>query len=170
MDASTPQIVAEAPNWYHPGRSASLKLGPKLTLASFGEIHPTILKEFDLEVPVVAFECFLEAVPTSKKDFRKKSLTLSPYQVVERDFAFILDHQIPAEKLLSGLQKVDPRLIKEIRIFAIYQGSGMSEGKKSIAISIRLEPQEATLTEAQISDLSDKIISAAQQIGAQLRT
>jgi len=170
VDASTPQIVAEAPNWYHPGRSASLKLGPKLTLASFGEIHPTILKEFDLEVPVVAFECFLEAVPTSKKDFRKKSLTLSPYQVVERDFAFILDHQIPAEKLLSGLQKIDPHLIKEIRIFDIYQGSGISEGKKSIAISIRLEPQEATLTEAQISDLSDKIISAAQQIGAQLRT
>lgn len=170
VDTSTPQIVAEAPTWYHPGRSASLKLGPKHTLAFFGEIHPTILKEFDLEVPVVAFECFLDAVPTSKKDFRKKSLTLSPYQVVERDFAFILDHQIPAEKLLSGLRKIDPHLIKEIRIFDIYQGSGIPEGKKSIAISIRLEPQEATLTEAQISDLSDKIISAAQQIGAQLRT
>ena len=105
-----------------------------------------------------------------KKDFRKKSLVLSPYQVVERDFAFILDESLPADKLLSGIRKSDPHLIKEIRIFDVYQGTGIPEGKKSIALSIRLEPHEATLTEAQISDLSDKIISAAQQIGAQLRT
>lgn len=170
LETSTPQLVAEAPSWYHPGRSASLKLGPKVTLATFGEIHPAILKEFDLSTSVVAFECYLDSLPLPKKDFRKKSLTLSPYQVVERDFAFILDENLPADKLLSGIRKVEPQLIKEIRVFDVYQGTGVPEGKKSMALSIRLEPQEATLTEAQISDLSDKIISVAQQIGAQLRT
>lgn len=170
IEASTPQLLAEAPSWYHPGRSASLKLGPKVTLATFGEIHPALLKEFDLETPVIAFECYLDSIPLPKKDFRKKSLVLSPYQVVERDFAFILDESLPADKLLLGIRKSDPHLIKEIRIFDVYQGTGIPEGKKSIALSIRLEPLEATLTEAQISDLSDKIISAAQQIGAQLRT
>lgn len=170
LEVSTPQLVAEAPSWYHPGRSASFKLGPKVTLATFGEIHPAILKEFDLNTSVVAFECYLESLPLPKKDFRKKSLILSPYQVVERDFAFIVDDNLPADKLLSGIRKVDPHLIKEIRVFDVYQGTGVPKGKKSIALSIRLEPQEATLTEAQISDLSDKIISVAQQIGAQLRT
>lgn len=170
IEASTPQLIAEAPSWYHPGRSASLKLGPKLTLATVGEIHPALLKEFDLETSLVAFECYIDSIPLPKKDFRKKPLLLSTYQVVERDFAFILDESLTADKLLSGIRKVDPQLIKEIRIFDVYQGTGVPEGKKSIAISIRLEPQEATLTETQISDLSDKIISAAQQIGAQLRT
>ena len=170
IEASTPQLIAEAPSWYHPGRSASLKLGPKLTLATVGEIHPALLKEFDLETSVVAFECYIDSIPLPKKDFRKKPLVLSTYQVVERDFAFILDESLTADKLLSAIRKVDQHLIKEIRIFDVYQGTGVPEGKKSIAISIRLEPQEATLTEAQISDLSDKIISAAQQIGAQLRT
>jgi phenylalanyl-tRNA synthetase beta chain len=169
VEASTPQLIPEAPSWYHPGRSASLKLGPKITLASFGELHPALLKEFDLETSVVAFECYIESIPLPKKDFRKKPLFLSPYQIVERDFAFVLDQSLSAEKLLSGIRKVDQHLIKEIRIFDVYQGPGVPEGKKSIAISIRLEPQEATLTEVQISDLSDKIISAAQQIGAQLR-
>lgn len=170
IEASTPQLTAEAPSWYHPSRSASLKLGLKVTLATFGELHPSLLKEFDLQTPLVAFECYIDSIPLPKKDFRKKPLLLSPYQVVERDFAFILEESVSADKILSSIRKVDPHLIKEIRIFDVYQGPGVPEGKKSMGLSIRLEPQEATLTETQISDLSDKIISAAQQIGAQLRT
>ncbi|MBL9029411.1 MAG: phenylalanine--tRNA ligase subunit beta [Caedimonas sp.] len=170
FDPSSLQVCLDAPSWYHPGRSGVLKLGPKTRLAQFGELHPHILELFDLTETVVAFEVFVDAIPTttaSKRNF----LPLSPYQPVERDFAFVVDLGIPAQKLVELIQKVNKILIKSVSVFDVYQGAGIPEGKKSLAISVRLEPQEATLTETEIMRLSRDIIEAMQKhLGAELRS
>jgi phenylalanyl-tRNA synthetase beta chain len=154
-----------APLWYHPGRSATLKLGPTV-LGYFGEIHPRILKEYDVKGPVVAFEIFLDRIPLSKRKSKPK-LVLSPYQRVERDFAFVVDRDTPAETLIKAVQKADPILIKDIILFDVFD---LGDHKKSIAIRVSLQSQDHTLTEEEIQGISQKVIRlVTENTGGALR-
>ncbi len=158
----TVQIVSsDLPVWYHPGRAGKIQLGPKNCLGYFGEIHPGILKELGIEGPVMAFELYLDKIPFPKSK-GKPGLTLSPFQSVSRDFAFVIDETVAASTLISTIKKIDP-LIKQVYIFDIYQGPGVPTGKKSVGIRIRLEPQTQTFTEEEIKTLSDRIVETIQK-------
>ena len=164
-------VKAGAPGWYHPGRSGTLALGPK-ALATFGEIHPKILAAFDLKGPVVAFEVNLDAIPESKAKGKARPLFApSPYQPVERDFAFVVDAGVAAEDVLRAAKGVDRNLIDSASVFDVYEGKGVAEGKKSLAISLRLQPKDKTLTDAEIEAIAQKIVAAVTKAtGASLRT
>lgn len=163
----TPQLEPGAPSWYHPGRSGTLKLGP-LVLGYFGEIHPRLLKIFELKGPVVAFEIFLDRMPVPKrKTTAKPLLVLSPFQGVDRDFAFVIDQNVPADSLMKAAKKADPALIEECSVFDVFE---LPEGKKSLGLRVRLQPKDRTLTDEEIQTLSEKIIlSIAQSTGGVLR-
>ena len=156
------QIATEAPGWYHPGRSGVLKLGPQKTLAHFGELHPSLLRRMDLKVPVVAFELFVDVVPLPKTKARhtRSKLDLADLPAVERDFAFIVDEDTPAAAMIAAARGVDKTLITDISVFDIYVGSGIDLGKKSIAFSVRLQPTEKTMTEAEIDGIAANIVAA----------
>ncbi len=155
-------LSRDVPPWYHPGRSAAIALGKK-PLAYFGEIHPGILQEMDIDFPVVGFEIITDHLPPAKaKKAAKKSLTVSTLQPVHRDFAFIIDEGVEAAMVLKAANSADRTLISDIRIFDVYQGKGIDAGKKSLAITVTLQPVDATLTDEQIEALSDKITKAVQ--------
>lgn len=163
----SPQLEPKAPSWYHPGRAATLRLGPQV-LGYFGEIHPRLLKVFDLKGPVVAFEIFLDRLPLPKrKTTAKPLLTLSPFQAVDRDFAFVVGRDIPADTLMKVAKKADPSLITECTIFDVFE---LPDGQKSLGIRVRLQPKDHTLTDVEIQALSEKIISSiVQNTGGALR-
>ncbi|MGZ5961836.1 MAG: phenylalanine--tRNA ligase subunit beta, partial [Rhizomicrobium sp.] len=167
----TAPVKAGAPLWYHPGRSGTLALGPKV-LATFGEVHPKILAAFDLKGPVAAFEVILDAIPESKTKGKARSMfTPSPFQAIERDFAFLVDLKTSADELLRAAKGADRNLIEAAAIFDVYEGKGVPEGKKSLAISVRIQPRDKTLTEPEIDVLVEKIVNAvAKATGAALRT
>lgn len=170
FDSTKIQIAEGAPRWYHPGRSGVLKLGPKQTLGYFGDFHPSILKMFDIQEKVVGFELFLSDIPVPKNVSNKRNLKLSPYQPVERDFAFLLDKNVPATEIIKAARSADPTLISSVILFDVYEGKNIPPEKKSIAFKVRLEPMEATLTDAQIMEVSDKIIKVIEQMtGGHLR-
>ncbi|MCW5771786.1 MAG: phenylalanine--tRNA ligase subunit beta [Rhodospirillaceae bacterium] len=165
------QTVAEAPAWYHPGRSGSFKIG-NVALAHFGEVHPRILKALDVDGPAVAFEVYLDRLPPprSKAGKARPLLKPSPFQPVERDFAFVVDLAVPAEKLLRAAQNADKALVAGAAIFDAYAGPGIPDGKKSIALSVTIQPTEKTLTDAEIEAIGAKIVAAVtKQTGGTLR-
>ncbi|WP_374470676.1 phenylalanine--tRNA ligase subunit beta [Phenylobacterium sp.] len=158
--------------WWHPGRSARLQLGPKTVVAEFGELHPRILKALDAEGPMLAFELNLEAIPEPKKKAvkTKPALELSALMPLRRDFAFVVDEATPAGDLVRPIAGVDKALIADVRIFDVYQGKGVPEGQKSVAVEVLLQPREKTLTDAEIEALSAKIVAVAEKaVGAKLR-
>jgi len=157
------QASADPPQWYHPGRAGTLRLGPK-KLGYFGEIHPGTLAKLGVDGPGVGFELFLDAVPLPRSKGRARPLLrASPFQPVERDFAFIVPADLAAETLLRAARGVDRKLIAEVRLFDCYQGKGIEDGKKSLAITVRLQPTEATLTDAQIEGFSQKLIETVEK-------
>jgi phenylalanyl-tRNA synthetase beta chain len=155
------QTSADPPPWFHPGRAGSLRLGPTL-LGHFGELHPEVLDSFDVKGPVAAFEVFLDAVPLPRSGRARPSLKLSVFQPVERDFAFTVERDLPAETVLRAARGVDRKLVTEIRLFDVYEGKGLPEGKKSLAISVVLQPREATLTDAEIEGFSKRLVAAVE--------
>jgi len=160
-----------APDWYHPGRSGVLKLGDRV-MAWFGELHPELLAAADLKGPAVAFEVFLDAppLPKARPTKARPKLALSAFQPVERDFAFVVDAAVEAEKLVRAARNADKALISEARVFDVYAGKGVPDGKKSLAITVTLQPVERTLTDAEIEAVSTKIVGAvAKATGAVLR-
>jgi phenylalanyl-tRNA synthetase beta chain len=160
-----------APDWYHPGRSGVLKLGDRV-MAQFGELHPEIVAGADLKGPVAAFEVFLEAppLPKARPTKARPPLKVSAFQPVERDFAFIVDWGVDAEKLVRAARNADKVLIAGARVFDLYSGKGVESGKKSIAITVTLQPVERTLTDAEIEAVSNKIVAqVAKATGAVLR-
>jgi len=166
-------VAREAPAWFHPGRSGALKLGPKTVLGWFGELHPSVVKALDLEAPVVAAEIFLDAIPAPKaKNGRQRpSLKLSSFQPLERDFAFVVDANVAADAILRSAKSADKTLIQAASVFDVYQGKGVPEGKKSVAIAVRLQPQDRTLTEQDLEAVAQKIVAAvAKATGASLRS
>jgi phenylalanyl-tRNA synthetase beta chain len=165
------QAAIGVPDWYHPGRSGAIKLGDRL-MAYFGELHPEIAASADLTGPVAAFEVFLDAPPLPKVRPTKArpKLALSPFQPVERDFAFIVDSDVEAEKLVRAARNADKTLIAAARVFDVYAGKGVPGGKKSLAIAVTLQPVERTLTDAEIEAVCDKIVAqVAKATGAVLR-
>lgn len=167
------QVSAEgAPAWYHPGRSGALQLGPKTVLAFFGDVHPRILKAMDVDGPMIGFEMFLDAIPLPKsgKGPARPKLDPSPFQAVERDFAFLVDDAVAADKVVNAASVADKALISSVAVFDLFAGGTIGEGKKSIAISVTLQPTAATLTDAEIEAVSDKIVAnVAKQTGGVLR-
>ncbi|MFO1084064.1 MAG: phenylalanine--tRNA ligase subunit beta [Reyranellaceae bacterium] len=160
-----------APDWYHPGRSGALKLGDRV-MAWFGELHPEIVAAADLAGPVAAFEVFLDAPPLAKPKATKArpKLVLSAFQPVERDFAFIVDAGIEADRLVRAARNADKALIAAARVFDVYAGKGVPDDKKSIALSVTLQPVERTLTDAEIEAASARIVAAVTKAtGAALR-
>ncbi|GEP61468.1 phenylalanine--tRNA ligase subunit beta [Reyranella soli] len=160
-----------APDWYHPGRSGVLKLGDRV-MAQFGELHPELSAGADLKGPVVAFEVFLDAppLPKAKATKARPKLVLSAFQPLERDFAFIVDSDVDADKLVRAARNADKALVTAARVFDVYTGKGVPPGKKSIALTVTLQPVERTLTDAEIEAASAKIVSqVAKATGATLR-
>jgi len=169
--AMTAPVKAGAPSWYHPGRAGTLALGPK-RLATFGEVHPKVLAAFELKGPMAAFEVFLDAIPEAKAKSKARSVfTPSPYQAIERDFAFLVDVSVTADDVLRAARTADRALIEAAAIFDLYEGKGVPEGKKSLAVSVRIQPRDKTLNEAEIETLVQKIVGAVTKAtGAVLRT
>ncbi len=165
------QVFAEASPWYHPGRSGTLRLGPKNILASFGELHPGVLKAMDVDGPIVGFEVMLDAAPAAKrKNANKGALALSNLQSVERDFAFLIDADRPVADLIRAVKGADKTVIAAVSVFDVYEGKGVPEDQRSIAISATFEPKTKTFSDQEIEALSAKIIAAAEKaVGAILR-
>ncbi len=141
-------------------------------LAYFGELHPRILAAFDLTGPVAAFEVMLETLSTqkAKPTKTKPKLDLPEYQAVERDFAFLVDAKVPAADIVKAAVTADRALIESVNVFDVYEGQGIDPGMKSLAISVRLQPKDRTLTESEIETVSSKIIGGvAKATGATLR-
>jgi len=167
--ADSIQVTVDPPAWYHPGRAGALRLGPKV-LGTFGELHPAVIDALDARPPLAGFEVFLEAVPEPRAAGAKPPLQLSVFQPIERDFAFVVDRDLPAENLLRAARSVDRKLVSEIRLFDVYQGAGLPDGKKSLAITAVLQPQERTLTDAEIEGFSKRLIAQIEKAtGGQLR-
>jgi phenylalanyl-tRNA synthetase beta chain len=165
------QVGDKAPAWYHPGRSGSLMLGPKRVLATFGEIHPAILKAMDVAGPVAAFEVDLSAIPAGRrKGTARGPLGASDLQAVSRDLAFVVDGTVPAATLIAAVNSAEKELLSGISVFDVFEGAALGEGKKSIALSIRLQPREKTLTDEEIDAVTARIIAAvAAKTGGELR-
>ena len=161
-----------AAGWWHPGRSARLQLGPKAVIAEFGELHPGVLKAMDAEGPIYAFEIFLDVIPEPKrKGIKSKgTLNLSALMPLTRDFAFLVDTKTAAGDLVRSVTGADKALIAAVRVFDIYEGTGIPEGSKSLALEVTLQPKDSTLTDAQIEAVSAQIVAAAAKaVGAKLR-
>ncbi|HSZ53802.1 MAG TPA: phenylalanine--tRNA ligase subunit beta [Caulobacteraceae bacterium] len=167
------QVVEEDETaWWRPGRHACVKLGAKTVLAEFGELHPRVLSALDVEPGVLAFEIYLEAIPEPKKKAvkTKPALKLSPFMPLTRDFAFVVDRDRPAGDLVRAVVAADRTLIAQARVFDVYEGPGIEEGKKSVAVEATIQPVDKTLTDKEIEALSAKIVaSAAKTTGAVLR-
>jgi phenylalanyl-tRNA synthetase beta chain len=166
------QVFRDAPDWYHPGRSGSLKLGPKNTYAFFGELHPGIVQKIGLKGPVAGFEIFVDMLPEpkAKKSATRPVLDLSPYQRVKRDFAFIVDVDVDAGNIIRAAKGADKKLISDVSVFDVFAGGKLGDDKKSVAISVTLQPMNSTLTDAEIEAVAGKVISnVKKQTGGILR-
>ena len=166
-------VQGSTSDWWHPGRSARLQLGPKTVVAEFGELHPRILKALDVDGPLVAFELNLDALPEGKKKATKTkpALEISPLMPLSRDFAFVVGADVAAGDLVRPILAADKALIADARVFDVYSGPGVPEGSKSVAVEVLVQPREKTLTEPEIEALSARIVAAAEKtVGAKLRS
>lgn len=165
------QTAPTAPAYYHPGRSGVMNLGPQTTLATFGEIHPAILKTLDVGGPLVAFEIYLDRLPKPKSPVPARLPSgAARLPAVDRDFAFIVDREIAAERLVRAVRQAARELITRVSVFDLYQGPGIEPGQKSVALSVRLTPKTKTLTEPEIEAVASQIVAAvAKATGGRLR-
>ena len=165
------QVMGEAGPQFHPGQSATLRLGPKNVLARFGALHPATLEAFDIDGPVVAVEIFLDAIPgkKGKTAFARPHYSPPALQSVMRDFAFLVPQEVAAGDLLRAVRNADKNNIVDARIFDLFEGKGVPEGKKSIAIEVTLQPAEKTYKDEEIKAISDAVVAAAAKQGAELR-
>jgi len=161
LDAAKAQVMREAPAWFHPGRSGSLKLGPKVVLAHFGELHPDTLRALDAAGPVAAFEAFLDALPRQRrKGLARPPLAAADLLPVRRDFAFVLDAAVPAGDVVRAAQGADRRLIASVNVFDLFEAESLGAGKRSVALEVTLQPVERTLTDEEIEAVAAKVIAA----------
>ncbi|MBX3487324.1 MAG: phenylalanine--tRNA ligase subunit beta [Candidatus Paracaedibacteraceae bacterium] len=168
LSESSVQVEQSAVSYYHPGRSGTIRQGNRI-LGYFGELHPRTLRSMDVDFPVVAFEVFLDLLPEVK--VKKNIASLSNLQPVTKDFAFVVDRDLPVEKITNAISKVDRKLITDVVVFDVYAGDKIEAGKKSVAVEVRLEPVNATLTDEEIHVVMGKIIDQVQKAtGGELRS
>lgn len=173
LDIDKLQVVAEPEEWSHPGRGGRVQLGPKVIIGWFGEVHPALLAKLDLDGPVAAFEVDLDALPEPRKKptRAKPALALSDLMPLSRDFAFVVDRAVPAATILKAARGAEKALITGVDVFDVFEGAGVGEGKKSIAIEVTLQPQQKTLTDEEIDKVSAAIVAAVTKAtGGVLRT
>jgi phenylalanyl-tRNA synthetase beta chain len=166
------QIVPGGPDWLHPGRSGTIQIGPQNVLGHFGELHPRALEILRADGPLIAFEVILDRIPAAKqKPTRAKPvLELSPFQPVSRDFAFIVDRTVKAGDIVRAALGADKKLITEVTVFDVYEGKGIDDGKKSIAIAVTMQPREKTMTDQEIEAVAAKIVAeVVKKTGGTLR-
>ncbi len=166
------QVAPGGPAWFHPGRSGTIQIGPQNVLGAFGELHPRALEALKADGPLVAFEVILEKIPDPKvrPTRAKPMLELSPFQPVERDFAFVVANSVKAADIVRATQGVDKKLIVGVTVFDVYEGKGIDPGKKSIAIAVTMQPREKTMTDAEIDALGQQIVAeVTKKTGGVLR-
>jgi phenylalanyl-tRNA synthetase beta chain len=166
------QVVPGGPHWLHPGRSGTIQIGPQNVLGYFGELHPRALEALGAEDPAIAFEVILDRIPDAKqKPTRAKPvLELSPFQPVSRDFAFIVERDVKAGDIVRAAQGADRKLITDVTVFDVYEGKGIDEAKKSIAIAVTIQPREKTLTDQEIEAVAARIVTeVTRKTGGTLR-
>lgn len=165
------QITNDAPKYYHPGRSGTLRLGKNI-LSYFGEIHPSILKKMGIKQRVIAFEVYMDNIPVPRGNISKakKKLELSQFQPVDKDLAFVVAKDVPAINIIMAAKGADKENITDVRVFDLYEGVNLPEGKKSLAVSVTFQPKEKTYTDQEIETLMNKVIVAVgQKTGGTIR-
>ena len=163
------EAVAEAGIW-HPGQSATLRLGPKAVLAEYGALHPALTKHFDIDGPVMAVQIFLDAIPAKRASGPARPAYAPPaLQSVRRDFAFLAPEALAAADLVRAIRGADKAAITDARLFDRFAGQGVPEGQVSLAVEIELQPQDKSFTDAELKAVADKVIAAAAKLGAMLR-
>lgn len=163
-------VMGEAGPQFHPGQSATLRLGPKAVLARFGMIHPATLKAFDVDGPIAAVELFLDAIPAKKSAaFARPGFTPPALQAVTRDFAFLVPATLAAGDLVRAVQGADKIAIVAVQVFDVFAGQGVPEGRKSIAVEVTLQPGEKSFTDAELKAIAEKVVASAAKLGAELR-
>ena len=165
------QVMGEAGSQFHPGQSATLRLGPKTVLARFGMLHPGTAKAFDLTGPVAVVELFLGSIPTKKgvATFARPHFAPPPLQAVTRDFAFLVPAALPAGDLLRSIRGADKASIVAARVFDDFRGAGVPDGHKSLAVEVTLQPVEKSFDEAALKAITEKVVAAGAKLGAVLR-
>ncbi len=165
LPMSNVQIEKGAPDWYHPGRSGTIKMGPKVVLGYFGEFHPKTLGALDVSGALCGFEIFLDAMPDPKKKATrtKPPLELSPFQVVKRDFAFVVGSDVEAGAIVKAAVTADRKLITGVNVFDVFEGASLGEGRKSVAIEVLIQPVERTLTDEDFEALTAKIVANVEK-------
>ena len=162
-------LTQDAPGYFHPGRSATVRQGPKNVIGRFGELHPRVIADLGLPGPMVAFELDLDAVADPKRR-RKAAPDLSAFQPLRRDFAFLVDAGVAADAVLRAAKGAERTLIAGVSLFDVYEGDKLPEGKKSLAVEVTFQPKDRTLTDAEIEAACQKVIAAvAKSTGAALR-
>ncbi len=165
------KVTKDTPSWYHPGRSGSLCLGSTV-IAQFGELHPSVCSALNVEGPIAAFEAFVDRLPSSRSQRAKAKplLSLSQFQSVRRDFAFLVDEGVEAGNVLRAITVVDRNLITNAELFDVYR-EGVGDGKKSLAVTVTMQPTRATMTEKEIDSVADKILANVSKLtGGTLRS
>ncbi|WP_431321098.1 phenylalanine--tRNA ligase subunit beta [Rhizobium sp. YTU87027] len=159
------QIEQGGPDWYHPGRSGTIKMGPKIVLGYFGEFHPSTLEALDVSGALCGFEVYIDAMaePKKKATRTKPALELSPFQAVKRDFAFVVDKSVEAGAIIKAASGVDRKLVTGVNVFDIFEGPSLGEGKKSVAIEVQIQPVDRTLTDEDFEALTEKIVASVMK-------
>ncbi len=172
VDPDRMQITRTAPAWYHPGRSGTLQFGPKTVLAHFGELHPQTALAMDVTGSIAAFEVFLDAISEPRrKGTAKGPLVLTDFPSVRRDFAFLVDQSTEAATVIKAASCADKALITDVILFDVFEGQGVPEGKKSLALEITLTPRDRTLTDADIDEVAGKVVANVKKAsGGELRS
>jgi phenylalanyl-tRNA synthetase beta chain len=166
------QIVAGGANWLHPGRSGTIQIGPQNVLGYFGELHPRTLEALGADGPLMAFEVILDRIPDAKQKATraKPTLELSAFQPVSRDFAFIVDRKVLSGDIVRAAAGVDKKLVTAVTVFDVYEGKGIDDDKKSVAIAVTIQPREKTLTDQEIDAVAAKIVvEVTKKTGGTLR-
>lgn len=166
------QIVAGGADWLHPGRSGTIQIGPQNILGYFGELHPRTLEALGADGPLMAFEVILDRIPDAKQKATraKPTLELSAFQPVSRDFAFIVDRKVKSGDIVRAAAGVDKKLVTGVTVFDVYEGKGIDDDKKSVAIAVTIQPREKTLTDQEIDAVAARIVAeVTKKTGGALR-
>ncbi len=166
------QIMGEAGGQFHPGQSATLRLGPKAILARCGMLHPAVLRHFDISAPVAAVELFLDAIPVKRgaASFARSTYAPPALQAVRRDFAFLVPQELAAGDMIRTVKGADKINIVTVRLFDDFRGQGVPEGHKSLAVEVALQPGEKSFDDAALKAIAERVTAAAARLGAVLRS